>query len=105
MRAIQVGIDGMGESRPRAAQNSESVDFACFVEIDAGIALAQDEAYNFDRSLIFWTLPEARAGDCDWQQSSQSARLRALCICLIGVTHDPKIFVANRAVRAAAFRC
>ncbi len=61
MRVIQVGIGGMGETWLRAVADSESVDFAGFVEINDGIARAQAEAYKLDRSLIFQSLPEALA--------------------------------------------
>ena len=134
MRVIQVGICGMRETWPRAVGDSESVDFACFVEIDdvsAHDSVSESVEFlqmptiwqgrlgkspNFDSVLSIGRsagspLPDFfnrngynTVGVRDWRQSSQSARLRGLSIRLIGVTHGPKIFVAIRAVRAAACR-
>ena len=61
MKAIQVGIGGMGNAWLGAVQRSPKVDFAAFVEIDADIADQQAEAYGLDRSLIFRALPDALA--------------------------------------------
>ena len=59
MNVIQVGIGGMGSTWLRAVQRSPLVEFAGFVEINDEIARAQAEAYHFDSSLIFQSLPEA----------------------------------------------
>ena len=61
MKAIQVGIGGMGKVWLDAVQRSPDVEFAACVEINPEIADAQAAACGLDRDLILPSLPEALA--------------------------------------------
>ena len=61
MRAIQLGIGGMGNTWLSAVQRSTEVEFAACVEINDAIADQQAAAYGLDCERIFRTLPEALA--------------------------------------------
>lgn len=59
MKVIQVGIGGMGNAWLRAVQNSSTVEFAGFVEVNDVIAAEQVQQYGLDGSTIFKSLDEA----------------------------------------------
>ena len=61
MKAIQLGIGGMGNTWLGAVQRSPDVGLAACVEINEAIADQQAAAYGLDRQLIFRSLPEALA--------------------------------------------
>ncbi len=59
MKVIQLGIGGMGNTWLNAVRNSQEVDYAGFVEINADTARQQAAAYGLDAAAIFKSLPEA----------------------------------------------
>lgn len=61
LKAIQVGIGGMGSTWLRAVSASSEVEFAGFVEISPETADVQANKFGLDRSTIFRSLDSALA--------------------------------------------